>query len=116
MGALIFVDLGDGRRIARHDSKNDVLHPQWDDVYPVEEIDGETVLRCRIVAHAEGWEVGVTEDGCLLLGAGEGRVYSMPIAVAKNIKDLLRPPIPAAEAIVEERARGRVGHAPSDGA
>jgi hypothetical protein len=106
MGAIRFVQLGDGRRIAQHDDKNDVLHPQWSDIYPVEEIDGDTVLRCRIVAHQDNWEVGVTEDGHVLLGAGEGRVYSMPVEVAKKVSNLLGPAIPDAEVLAEAKRRG----------
>lgn len=110
MGAIRFVDLGDGRLLAQHDGANDVLHPQWEDVYPVQEIDGETVLRCRIIAHADNWEVGVTEDGRVLLGAGEGRVYSMPVEIAKKVSDLLGPAIPDAEVLAEAKRHGRVDH------
>lgn len=108
MGAIRFVDIGDGRRIAQHDDANDVLHPVWSDIYPVTEIDGETVLRCVIVAHADDWQVGVTEDGRVLLGAAEGRVYSMPLEVAKKVNNLLGPAIPDAEAITEGKQHGRV--------
>jgi len=108
LGAIRFRDLGDGRRLAEHDGKGDPLHPRWEEVYPVEEIDGETVLRCVIVTHLDNWEVGVTEDGYIVLGEA-GHLYSMPIAVAKKIDNLLGPAIPDAEALVEERKKGRGG-------
>jgi hypothetical protein len=112
VGAIRFVDIGDGRRLAQHDDANDVLHPVWSDIYPVQEIDGETVLRCIIVAHADNWEVGVTEDGRVLLGAGEGRVYSMPVEIAKKVSNLLGPAIPDAEVLAEAKRHGRVGLTP----
>ena len=108
MGAIRTVQIGEDKTILQHDDANDVLHPVWSDLYPASEIDGETVLRCIIVAHADDWEVGVTEDGRVLLGAAEGRVYSMPLEVAKKVSALLGPAIPDAEAIVEGRGRGRV--------
>jgi len=108
MGAIRQVTIGEGKTIFQHDDKNDPLHPQWSDIYPASEIDGETVLRCIIVAHADNWEVGVTEDGRVLLGAGEGRVYSMPVEVAKKVSNLLGPAIPDAEVLAEAKRHGRV--------
>ena len=109
MGAIRQVTIGEGKTIFQHDAANDVLNPRWEDIYPVSEIDGETVLRCIIVAHADNWEVGVTEDGRVLLGAGEGRVYSMPIEVAKKVSNLLGPAIPDAEVLAEAKRHGGVG-------
>ena len=111
MGAIRQVQIGEGKTIFQHDDANDVLHPQWSDIYPATEIDGDTVLRCVIVAHADNWEVGVTEDGRVLLGDGSARVYSMPLEVAKKIDNLLGPAIPDAEVLVEAKRHGRVGHA-----
>ena len=88
MGALRTVDIA-GKRVAQHDGHNDHSNPSWDDVYPLEEFDGKTVPICRIVAHADEWEVGVTEGGRILIGAGEGRVYSMPRDQAKKVLALL---------------------------
>lgn len=109
MGAIRFVQIGDGKMIAQHDGANDVLRPRWEDVYAVQEIDGETVLRCVIIVHADNWEVGLTEDGKVMIGAGEGRVYAMPVEQAEKIANLLGPAIPAAKALVEERKKGRGG-------
>lgn len=101
-----FIDQA-GKRIAQHDSKGDHANPAWDDVYPLEETDGKTLARCRIVAHADEWEVGVTEGGRVLLGAGEGRIYSLPPDQAEKIADLLPSAILEAKALWEKKGTGR---------
>jgi hypothetical protein len=108
MGALRFIELGNGKRVAEHDSAGDPLNPRWEAVYPIEEFDGKTMVRCRIIAHADEWEVGITENGQVMLGAGEGRVYSMSGEAAEKIAGLLEPVILAARERREEWSRGRV--------
>jgi hypothetical protein len=89
MGAIRFVEIA-GKRLAEHDGKGDHMNPRWDAVYPAEEFDGNILPRCRIVARADEWEVGVTESGRILIGAGEGRVYSMPRDQAEKVLALLQ--------------------------
>lgn len=108
MGAIRFTDLGNGKRVAEHDSAGDVLNPRWEAVYPIEEIADKAMVRCRIIAHADEWEVGITENGQVMIGAGEGRVYSMSVESAEKIANLLEPAIPAARERREGWSRGRM--------